>query len=74
MMRISATIPDDFGREVKQKTENVSAFVAEALKEKLARMRREKARRKLLKMAGSGDVSDEFDEKVQRDRRDSGRY
>ena len=73
-MRISATIPDDLGREVKEKTENVSAFVAEALEEKLTRMRKEEARRNLLGLAGSGGVRGDVHEELQRDRREGDRF
>ena len=72
-MRISATIPDEIGRAVKSETDNISAFVAEALEEKLRRIRRREAREDLLEMAGSGGVREGAIEDIQSDRRESGR-
>lgn len=69
-MRISATIPDEIGRAVKEETDNVSAFVAEALEEKLMRIRQKKARERLLDLAGSGGFRADFDEKLRKERRD----
>jgi hypothetical protein len=72
-MRISATIPDEVGRAVKEETDNVSAFVAEALEEKLMRIRQKKAREQLLDLAGSGGFRADFDEELQTERRDGDR-
>ncbi|MCS3827888.1 hypothetical protein GGP85_003359 [Salinibacter ruber] len=47
-MRITVRVPDDLGDTVKSKTENVSAYVTEALREKIARDRRREARQNIL--------------------------
>lgn len=72
-MRISATIPDDVGKAVKAETDNVSAFVAEALEEKLARIRRRRAREDILDLAGTGGVNDNFDDELRTLRRNRDR-
>lgn len=72
-MRITATVPDEIGQAVKNEADNVSAFVAEALEEKLARIRQKKAREELLDMAGSGGVRADFDDDLQKARRASDR-
>lgn len=72
-MRISATVPDEVGEAVKAQTDNVSGFVAEALEEKLARIRRRQAREDILDLAGTGGVQDDFDNELQTLRRHSDR-
>lgn len=72
-MRITATVPDEVGRAVKDETDNVSAFVAEALQEKLARIRQKRARKDLLDLAGTGGVRGDVDEELQNERRDHDR-
>ncbi|MCS4054657.1 type II toxin-antitoxin system CcdA family antitoxin [Salinibacter ruber] len=47
-MRITVRVPDDLGDIVKATTDNVSAYVTEALREKIARDRRRKARQNIL--------------------------
>jgi post-segregation antitoxin (ccd killing protein) len=70
-MRISATIPDEVGEAVKAETDNVSAFVADALEEKLARIRRRRAREEILDAAGTGGVSPDFDDELRQMRQRS---
>lgn len=72
-MRITATVPDELGKAVKEETDNVSAFVAEALEEKLARERQQRARKKILELAGKGKVDRNFDAILREERRSSGR-
>lgn len=47
-MRITVCVPDDLGDTVGSKTDNVSAYVTEALREKIARDRRREARQNIL--------------------------
>ncbi|MCS3953457.1 hypothetical protein [Salinibacter ruber] len=47
-MRITVRVPDDLGDTVKSTTENVSAYVTEALREKIARDRCREARQNIL--------------------------
>jgi hypothetical protein len=47
-MRITVRVPDEIGETVKSETENVSAYVTEALREKIARDRRREARQNIL--------------------------
>lgn len=47
-MRITVRVPDDVGETVKATTDNVSAYVTEALREKIARDRRNEARQNIL--------------------------
>ena len=47
-MRITIRVPDDVGETVKAATDNVSAYVTEALREKIARDRRNDARQNIL--------------------------
>jgi len=72
-MRITATVPDELGKAVKEETDNVSAFVAEALEEKLARERQQRARKKILELAGTEEFSEDVLEILQQERRESGR-
>lgn len=55
-MRITVRVPDDLGDEVKARTDNVSAYVTEALQEKVNREKRRRARLEILELAGKGDV------------------
>lgn len=72
-MRITATVPDELGKAVKEETDNVSAFVAEALEEKLARERQQRARKKILELAGTEEFSEDVLEILKQERRESGR-
>ncbi|PSQ95977.1 MAG: hypothetical protein BRD55_07965 [Bacteroidetes bacterium SW_9_63_38] len=72
-MRISATIPDEVGEAVKAETDNVSAFVADALEEKLARIRRRQAREDILEAAGTGGGGTDFNDTLRQMRRHSDR-
>lgn len=53
-MRITVRLPDELGEEVKRRTDNVSAYVQEALAEKLQNEKRDEARQRLLRFAGTG--------------------
>jgi Arc/MetJ-type ribon-helix-helix transcriptional regulator len=55
-MRITVRVPDDLGEDIKSRTDNVSAYVTEALREKIGREKRYEARKRLLKYAGKGEV------------------
>lgn len=68
-MRITATVPDELGKAVKEQTDNVSAFVAEALQEKLDRLHQRAARERVQALAGSGGVEASFDEYLRAERR-----
>lgn len=72
-MRITIRLPDELGEEVKRRTDNVSAYVKEALDEKLQRERRDEARRRLLRFAGTGYVDPSIYEINQRERREGDR-
>ncbi|NBB84654.1 MAG: hypothetical protein GVY12_00295 [Bacteroidetes bacterium] len=72
-MRITATVPDELGKAVKEETDNVSAFVAEALQEKLEREQQQRARKKILELAGTEEFSEDVLEILQQERRESGR-
>jgi hypothetical protein len=71
-MRITVRVPDDLGEEVKHRTDNVSAYVVEALTEKLRREKRDEARRELLRFAGTG-IDDALYDVNQRERREGDR-
>lgn len=71
-MRITVRVPDDLGEEVKERTDNVSAYVTDALTDKLQREKREEARRKLLQYAGTG-IDESLHEINQRERREGDR-
>jgi post-segregation antitoxin (ccd killing protein) len=71
-MRITVRVPDDLGEEVKHRTDNVSAYVVEALTEKLRREKRDEARRELLRFAGTG-IDDSLHDINQRERREGDR-
>ena len=71
-MRITIRLPDEVGEEVKRRTDNVSAYFKEAVAEKLRKEKREEARRRLLRFAGTG-VDPDLYEINQRERRESDR-
>lgn len=72
-MRITIRVPDELGEEVKRRTDNVSAYAADALTEKIEREEREKARREILEMAGSGAPEADLHAINQRERREGDR-
>jgi post-segregation antitoxin (ccd killing protein) len=75
-MRITVRVPDDVGETVKATTDNVSAYVTEALREKIARDRRKKARKNILDgirdYEGPG-VEEGAEDQLHRERWDSDR-
>jgi len=71
-MRITIRVPDDLGEEVKRRTDNVSAYVTDALTEKLQKEKRDEARRELFRYAGTG-VDESLHEINQRERREGDR-
>lgn len=78
MMRLTVTVPDEIGQEVKKRTDNVSAYVTAALEERLRIEKRDEARRKLLDLAGrSGRSREEVREAIEflhKERRESDRF
>jgi post-segregation antitoxin (ccd killing protein) len=72
-MRITVTVPDEVGEEVKARTDNVSAFTTEALVAKLAAEKRRAARKRLRKIAGHFETESEIIENLHRERRASDR-
>jgi Arc/MetJ-type ribon-helix-helix transcriptional regulator len=71
-MRITVRVPDELGEEVKDRTDNVSAYVTDALTEKLRKEKRDEARRELLRYAGTG-IDESLHEINQRERREGDR-
>lgn len=71
-MRITIRLPDELGDEVKRRTDNVSAYVQEAITEKLQKEKRDAARQRLLRFAGTG-VDPTIYDLNQRERRDGDR-
>lgn len=71
-MRITVRLSDELGEEVKCRTDNVSAYVTEALTEKLEKEKRDEARRQLLRFAGTG-VDPAIYDVNQRERREGDR-
>ena len=71
-MRITVRVPDELGEEVKDRTDNVSAYVTDALTEKLRKEKRDEARRELLRYAGTG-IDEALHEINQRERREGDR-
>lgn len=71
-MRFTVRVPDDVGEIVKSVTDNVSAYVTEALREKIERDRRRTARKKILEGIqddeGSG-ANEDAEEQLHRERR-----
>jgi len=56
-MRITVRVPDDLGEEVKGRTDNVSAYVTDALTEKVDRERRRAARERIWEAAQQSEES-----------------
>lgn len=71
-MRITVRLPDELGEEIKRRTDNVSAYVTDALTEKIRTEKRDNARRRLLRFAGTG-IDDSLYEINQRERREGDR-
>jgi len=74
-MRITVRVPDELGEEVKGRTDNVSAYVTDALTEKLERERRRAARERIWEAAQESDGSsaDDLHAINQRERREGDR-
>lgn len=72
-MRISVTLSDEMAKAVQEETNDVPAFVAEAIEEKLARVRQKKAREQILDLAGTGGVHGDVDRALQEERRPGSR-
>ena len=72
-MRVTVRLPDDLGQEVKRRTDNVSAYVAEALSEKLQADRRQEALHRISTAIGSFEVSSKAYKTLQKERRNSDR-
>lgn len=75
-MRITVRVPDDVGETVKSMTDNVSAYVTEALREKVKRDRRKEARQNILDGIRDYDGpggEEGAEEQLHRERRESDR-
>jgi len=74
-MRITVRVPDELGEEVKCRTDNVSAYVTDALTEKLERERRRAARERIWQAAQRSEESpaDDLHAINQRERREGDR-
>lgn len=72
-MRITVRIPDDLGEEVKSRTNNVSAYVQEALSDKLKLEKRRQALNRIRRHMGTANVPDNIHEIIQRERREGDR-
>jgi len=75
-MRITVRAPDDVGETVKATTDNASAYVTEALREKIARDRRNETRQNILDGIRDYDgpgAEEGAEEQLHQERRDSDR-
>lgn len=72
-MKIDITIPDELWNAVRNETDDVSAFIVEALEEKLQREGQLRARRRILALAGTVEMSEDALNILQEERRQSGR-
>ena len=73
VMRIIITVPDELWKAVTNETDDVSAFIVEALEEKLKDERQLRARQQILALAGTEKVSKDVLDILQQERRESGR-
>lgn len=73
-MRVTVRLPDDLGRELKERTENVSAYVTDAISEKIRREKRRSSREKILDLAGCSPDATQLHDENQRFRRQGERY
>lgn len=72
-MRITVRVPDELGEEVKRRTDNVSAYVTDAISEKLHKEEREDARWDILEKAGGEPPDVDLHALNQRQRRQEDR-
>ena len=73
-MQITVQVPDDLEAELKERTNDVSAYVLDALAEKLRRERRRAAREEILEKAQEGGTpADDIYDINQRERREGDR-
>jgi len=72
-MRITVRIPDDLGEDVQRRTDNVSAYVTEAVAEKVQREDRRQARQDILEMEVEGGVDPDLHDINQQMRREGDR-
>jgi hypothetical protein len=72
-MRVTVRLPDELGEEVKRRTDNVSAYVTEALSDRVRKEKRDEARRRLRRFAGTGGVDPDLHKINQRQRREGDR-
>ncbi len=68
-MRITVTVPDEVGEAMRRRTTNVSAFVAEAIREKLRAIERMEARERLRLLLDKARVEPTILETLQQERR-----
>ncbi len=72
-MRITITVPDELGAAIKAQTDNVSAYVTEALTEKLATEQRRAARERILGVVGGFEAPSDALDQLHEERRASDR-
>lgn len=68
-MRITVTLPDEIGEAVRSRATNISAFVAEAIREKLRAIERMEARERLRRLLDETCVDPSILETLQEERR-----
>ena len=68
-MRITVTLPDEIGEAVRSRSTNISAFVAEAIREKLRAIERMEAREHLRRLLDETHVEPSVLETLQQERR-----
>lgn len=72
-MRVTVHLPDDLAEEVRSRSDDVSAYVTEALRDRIEREDKRRARRRILKSIqereGSGMFKDDAEEQLHRQRR-----
>lgn len=73
-MRVTVRLPDDLGKELKERTENVSAYVTDAVSEKIRREKRRSSREEILDLAGCSPGATHLHEENQQFRRQGERY
>ena len=59
MTRLTVSLPDELAREVQDRTDNISGFVAQAVASYLVSLRREDAFREVDRLIGNMSVTDD---------------
>ena len=73
LMRLTITVPDEIGEEVKERSGNVSAFVTEAIIERLDQMKRREARERIRSLGGTAQIKSSVYDTLHNERRRSDR-